>query len=267
MARKLCHALAFGLFLAALIVMFKTFPSITHGPVTKGTPQPAAAAAAAAPNALIENEPGVQSVKVALEGASAPGSQAGAKQTADTPAAAAANQAADAAAAAGAGAGAAEKARRDADRSMCHTELLQDVDIFGLDVGSQHAGTAEECCVLCQDMPRCGAFTFVGSTCWFKGRVDLQRDQQHNLGCVSGLVRTAPEPAKYTQPSKTARRRRAGPPPPPLPPPPPYAIYLWLAPITAAVLCCLGSHVRSGTPLLVHEGGAKCSADDCCACD
>ncbi len=254
LVRKCFHAVALGLFLAALVVMFKTFPSVRDGPTIKGAsqqqqqqqPVPAPAAAVAA-NAAIVNDEGVERVKAALEGGTkALDPEAEAKPAADAAAAAA------------------EKERRDKDPSVCHGELLQDVDIFGRDVGSQNAMSAEECCVLCQDMPRCGAFTFVGSTCWFKGKVNLEQDQQHNVGCVSGLVRKDPETSKYI---KTRKGRKHRPPPPPLPPPPPYAIYLWLAPITAAVLCCLGSHASNGTPLLVHEGGAACSADDCCACD
>ena len=77
------------------------------------------------------------------------------------------------------------------------------------------------------------------------------------------MVRKNPDDAgKY---KKAYGRRR--PPPPPLPPPPPYAIYLWVAPLSGAILCCLFGHVANGTPLFTHDGGADCSTDDCCACD
>ena len=260
LVRKCFHALALGCFLAALVVMFKTFPSVRDGPTIKGASQQQqqqnhhqqqqSREAAAAANAAIANDEGVESVKEALEsGTKASDPQARAKQAAEAAAAAAV---------------AAEKERRDKDPHVCHGELLLDVDIYGRDVGSNQAPSAEECCVMCQEMPRCGAFTYVGSTCWFKGKVDLERDQKANPGCISGLVRKDPETSKYIQ-SRKGRKHR--PPPPPLPPPPPYAIYLWLGPVTMAVLCCLGSHVSNGTPLLVHEGGAACSTDDCCACD
>ena len=97
--------------------------------------------------------------------------------------------------------------REAADNTVCHTELLQDVDIFGHDVGSHRADAAEECCVLCQGLPRCGAFSFVGGTCWFKGEVDMELDRQAYPGCISGKIRDKPETstaAAHALPAATA---------------------------------------------------------------
>jgi len=253
--RKVFSVLGFALFVVSLVVMYKTYPSVRDGPTIKGSPppqqqqqqqqqqQPVAAPAAAgdAGAASAKADAERENIKMAAEAAA----KAGAAHTA-------------------AKLQAAQAEREAADNTVCHTELLQDVDIFGHDVGSHRADSAEECCVLCQDLPRCGAFTFVGGTCWFKGQVDVELDRQANPGCISGKVRDKPETSKYIK-SRSGRTRR--PPPPPLPPPPPYAIYLWLAPLTGAIVCCLLSHAANGTPLFVHEGGADCSTDDCCACD
>lgn len=146
------------------------------------------------------------------------------------------------------------------DPKVCHFELLLKTDFFGHDVGSEHAQTAEECCVLCQNFDRCGAFTFKGSQCWFKGSAAAD-EQLANDECVSAKVR---ETGSATKRKRTRRRR---PPVPPPPPAPPYAIYLWLAPSLGALLGCILLNMQAGVPLFVQEGGAKCSTDDCCECE
>lgn len=166
-ARKAFHLVAASLFVAALVVMFKTFPAAKDGPTITRAERPPlqgseSGAAAAANKAIAEN--------------------AGAAAAANVPEAGLPEGASAEQVKAAAAFSAAAKKALDDDPKVCHNNLLQDVDIFGHDVGSHRSASAEKCCLLCQDLPRCGAFTYVDGTCWFKGRVNMDVDQTNNIG-------------------------------------------------------------------------------------
>eukprot|EP01047_Picozoa_sp_COSAG01_P031867 COSAG01_NODE_2281_length_8005_cov_4.513408_7_plen_360_part_00 len=74
------------------------------------------------------------------------------------------------------------------DDTVCKHELLVGVDFFGHDVGSATASSAAECCVLCQNFPRCGAFSHIQETCWFKSSTAAET-KLDNPKCTSGWVR------------------------------------------------------------------------------
>jgi hypothetical protein len=149
------------------------------------------------------------------------------------------------------------------DDTVCKHELLVGVDFFGHDVGSAPASSAAECCVLCQNFPRCGAFSHIQETCWFKSSTAAET-KLDNPKCTSGWVRETAGGGGTRRRRSSRSYRKPGPPPPP---PPPYAIFLWLWPPVMAVLGCVGLNVLHGIPLCKHEGGAKCDWEDCCACD
>ena len=138
--RKVCCSIAFLVFLGSLAVMYRTWPAVSgRGPRPGLAPSPAAQLSQGGA-AIEKKQQGLGAEAQAKGGGGASEREKQASQqkemaTADPP--------------------------PPPDPLVCHSELRHDKDIFGHDVGSKKARDAGHCCVLCQDLPRCGAFTFV----------------------------------------------------------------------------------------------------------
>jgi len=136
--RKVCCSVAFLVFLGSLAVMYRTWPAVSgRGPRPGLAPSPAAQLSQGGA-AIEKKQQGLGAEAQAKGGGGAAEKQASQQKemaTADPP--------------------------PPPDPLVCHSELRHDKDIFGHDVGSKKARDAGHCCVLCQDLPRCGAFTFV----------------------------------------------------------------------------------------------------------
>ena len=59
-------------------------------------------------------------------------------------------------------------------------------DIPGMDVGSEHVKTPNECCTKCIENPKCEAWTHVDGTCWLKSSANKVLDGK--AGLTSALV-------------------------------------------------------------------------------
>lgn len=80
--------------------------------------------------------------------------------------------------------------------------MLQDIDLWGQDVGDGKPGNSvEDCCALCAELPGCGAFTFVPeqSTCYLKSASGW--DSRSAPGMKSVIVEMAPSPSPRPSPS------------------------------------------------------------------
>ena len=176
--RKVCCSVAFLVFLGSLAVMYRTWPAVSgRGPRPGLAPSPAAQLSQGGA-AIEKKQQGLGAEAQAKGGGGASEKEKQASQqkemaTADPP--------------------------PPPDPLVCHSELRHDKDIFGHDVGSKKARDAGHCCVLCQDLPRCGAFTFVVRPLPprpFFGRTD-PLSKLLAVGCAGGhvLVQGANQPA------------------------------------------------------------------------